>query len=371
MYIPLLKVFMAPEAISGANTVMTSGYVGQGKVVDQFEEKLKDFLNCQNILTLNSCTTALEMALRLTTQPGDEILTTPLTAWATTAAILNRGLRPKWVDIDLKTGNVDLNDLKNKLSHSTSAVMLVHFLGHPIDLDSVEQILLDHQAKFGKKPVVIEDCAHAFGSMYKDRFIGSHGNICCFSFQAVKTLTTIDGGAIVLPEIYYERAKSLRWYGMSRNRSKKRQNVVECGGKYHMNDLNAAIGIGNLKHIHSLLWKQKRNYAYYQRYLSEDQKGVEDITLGKPQKNMEPNGWMFPVRPKDKEVFTQILQDHNIDVDDPHPRNDKHDCVREFACSLPNMDTWEKEVTCIPCGWWLSEEETEYVKNVIRWGILN
>lgn len=371
MHIPLLKVFMAPEAIAGANAVMTSGYVGQGKMVDQFEEKLKDFLNCDNILTLNSCTTALEMALRLTTNPGDEILTTPLTAFATTAAILNRGLKPKWVDIDLKTGNMDLNDLSNKLSHSTSAVMVVHFLGHPVDLDSLDQILLNHQAKFGKKPVVIEDCAHAFGSMYKDRFIGSHGNICCFSFQAVKTLTTVDGGAIVLPEMYHERAKMLRWYGLSRNRSRKRQNVVECGGKYHMNDLNASIGIGNMKHIHSLLWKQRRNYAYYQQYLSENQKGFENITLGKPQKNVEPNGWMFPVRPKDKVHLIDLLSDHNVESYDPHPRNDKHDCVREFACPLPNMDIWEKEVTCIPCGWWLSEEETEYIKNVIRWGILN
>ena len=80
---------------------------------------------------------------------------------------------------------------------------------------------------------------------------------------------------------------------------------------------------------------------------------------------------MFPVRPKDKVHLIDLLSDHNVESYDPHPRNDKHDCVREFACPLPNMDIWEKEVTCIPCGWWLSEEETEYIKHVIRWGILN
>jgi len=378
MYIPLLKVFMSPEAISGATEVLSSGYVGQGKKVDEFETKLKDFLNCDNLLALNSCTTALELALRLVANQGDEVLTTPLTCWATTAAILNRGLRPKWVDVDLKTGNMDLTDLENKLNHSTRVVMVVHFAGHPVDLDTLDEILRNHEAKYGRKPVVIEDCAHAFGSMYKDRFIGTHGNICCFSFQAVKLLTCVDGGAIVVPPALYERAKLLRWYGMDRNRSRNRQNVAECGGKYHMNDLNAAIGIGNLKYMHSLLWKQMRNYAFYQDKLSENDRGFDDITLGKPQKNMQPNGWMFPVRievgkkkyQETKKEFVELLKDHNIDVDQPHVRNDKHDCVSEYRCALPNMDILEKELTCIPCGWWLSEEDTDYVKNVIRWGIL-
>jgi dTDP-4-amino-4,6-dideoxygalactose transaminase len=255
----LFKVFMSPGISKPLIDTLQSGFISQGKKVEEFESKLKEWFNYPYILTLNSATSGLILAIKvLNLVEGDEILSSPLTCFATNVSILANGLNIKWVDVDPETCNINLDDLKNKITAKTKAILLVHWGGYPVDLDKIKEIQKYTVDKFGFKIHVIEDCAHAFGAEYKNQKIGTHGNICVFSLQAIKHLTTGDGGLIFLPnKELYDRVKLLRWYGIDReyknNKDYRLENdISEWGYKYHMNDINATIGIENLKYINEI-----------------------------------------------------------------------------------------------------------------------
>ena len=184
--IPLFKVYMSEESIQKTVEVLKSGYIGQGTVVDEFEEQLKRYFNHDYILTLNSATSAEHLALHMLKnqyglKDGDEVLTSPFTCSANNWPILANNFNIKWVDIDPNTLNMDLNDLARKLTTKTKAIMMVHWGGYPNDLDKINEILNNSEKIFGFRPIIIEDCAHSMGSKYKGKYIGTHGNLCTFS----------------------------------------------------------------------------------------------------------------------------------------------------------------------------------------------
>lgn len=348
--IPLFKVFMAPEAGHQVKKMLYSGYIGQGKQVEKFEAELTTFLGTKTALTVNSCTSALQLAFHLITKSDRlDVLTSPLSCFATTSSILASGLRPRWVDVDTHTCNLDLNDLETKLDLDTLAVCVVHFAGRPLDLNRLSAILDIHADKYGYRPPVIEDCAHAFGSTYDGRKIGGHGNICCFSFQAIKPLTTGDGGLIVVPDYFIDRARKLRWFGLDRNSPIEKQNIDESGFKYQMNDIAATIGLANLRHIPRILEKNQSNSEVYYDELV-------DISLPRPE-NGRTNGFLFPVLVERRHDFERALSSRGIVTSPAHFRNDVHDCVQEFRTDdLPDMDKIEREMTCLPCAWWVEPD---------------
>ena len=206
----LFKVFMSEDVLEPLNKVLMSGYLTQGPQVDKFETELKKYIGNDNLLTLNSATAGLTLGLRLLKEPDEEndwpglndddiVLTPALTCFATTAAVLSNNVKIRWLDVDIETCNIDLFDLQNKLNEKTKVIYLVHWGGFPVDLDKLDVILEYHKCKYGFKPMVVEDCAHAFGAEFNGNKIGSNKNICVFSLQAIKHLTTGDGGIITLP----------------------------------------------------------------------------------------------------------------------------------------------------------------------------
>jgi dTDP-4-amino-4,6-dideoxygalactose transaminase len=262
--IDLFRVFMAPTAAEEVTKVLNSGYIGQGPKVEEFEAQLKSHFRHDYIQTLNAGTSVLHMALHLlkppTTnqqnfegvaywdskwpglEPGDEVLATAMTCTASNWPILANGLKIKWVDIDLKTLNMDLDDLARKITPKTKVIMLVHWGGYPNDLDRVKEIQNKAAEMYGFKPVVIEDGAHSFGSNYKGKPIGTHGNLTMFSLQAIKHITSIDGGLLFSPhKKLHDRGKLIRWYGIDRDGDRKdfrcEADIEEWGFKFHMNDV--------------------------------------------------------------------------------------------------------------------------------------
>lgn len=209
--VPLFKVFMAPpdELDHELLRVLHSGYITQGPKVEEFEQKLQDFFNVPRLLTLNSATSGLHLAMHLLKKadgpwPGlvesvDEVLTCPLTCTATNWPVLANGMRLKWVDADPETCEMDIDDLEAKLSPTTKVILVVHWGGTPVNLQRIAAVQERCLVKFGFRPAVIEDCAHAFGATFDGRMIGSHGNICVFSLQAIKHCTSVDGGVLILP----------------------------------------------------------------------------------------------------------------------------------------------------------------------------
>jgi len=381
----LFKVFMSEDVLKPLNEVLMSGFITQGTKVEEFESALQKFIGNPYILTLNSATAGLTLALRLLKNPdeksnwpgfddeNDIVLTPALTCFATTASILANNVNIRWIDVDLETSNIDLNDLKNKLSEKTKVIYLVHWGGNPVDLDSLKELQEYSLEKFGFKPMIVEDCAHAFGAEYDGKRIGSNENICVFSLQAIKHLTTGDGGFITLPnENLYNRCKLLRWYGIDRDKRNYKgkdlrleNDIMEYGYKFHMNDVNATIGLYNLPHMERLLNKNRENASF----LDEKLKNIEGITLMKKNPKCNSAYWLYTIRVKNKEVFMEKMKEYGIMTSQVHNRNDINSCVKDFKEELPNLDILEKDMVCIPVGWWLTEENLNYIINTIQLSI--
>lgn len=369
--IPLFKVAMSPDVLEPVNQVLMSGYIGQGPKVEEFEKVLRDHFSVPFVNTLNSGTSALYLAVgRVKTHNDqDEILTTPLTCTATNWPILAHGVRLKWVDVDPDTLNLDLTDLERKLSKNTVGVMVVHWGGYPVDLDRLKEIQNRFYNQYGFRFRIIEDCAHAWGSKYKGKLVGTHGHLSAFSFQAIKHFTTIDGGCLICPtEADHKKVKRLRWYGIDREQPTKdfrcEEDIPEAGGKYHMNDVNATVGLINYKPSLDIVAKHRANAAYYNEAL----KGVAGVTLLKNEEGFESSYWIYTIKVKRRDDFVEKLKEAGIMASRVHERNDKHSCVANFKTFLPALDRVAKEMVCVPVGWWLTDEDREKVVKTIKAG---
>jgi dTDP-4-amino-4,6-dideoxygalactose transaminase len=376
--IQLFKVHMAPTAAEEVAKVLNSGYIGQGPKVDEFENQLKDYFDHDFVQTVNSGTSALHMALHLLKKPnnkwpgiqeGDEVLATALTCTATNFPILANGLKIKWVDIDPTTLNMDLDDLSRKITPKTKAIILVHWGGYPSDLNKVKQIQQQAEELYGFKPAVIEDGAHSFGSKYKGKNIGTHGNLTMYSLQAIKHITSIDGGLLLSPhQELHRRGKLIRWYGIDRDSNRKdfrcEADIEEWGFKFHMNDVCATVGMENLKHADELIKKHQSNAAYYDKHL----KNVKGVTLLDRHEGHESAFWIYTMLVDDREGFYKWMKECNIVVSQVHERNDKHTAVKEFKSNLPTLDKTIGKIVSIPVGWWVTEEQREYIVDCIKKG---
>lgn len=371
--ISLFKVFMSEDVISPVNEVLMSGFITQGKQVEAFEEALKEYFQHPYILTLNSATSGLTLAQRLALTPEEwekrekyTVLTPALTCFATTVPIMANNMKIGWIDTQRNSCNVDINDIKRKLSKETRIIQVVHWGGNPVDLDGLKELQDYCTKEYNHTPTIIEDCAHAFGSEYKDKKIGTHGNICVMSLQAIKHLTTGDGGLIFLPnEEMYNRAKLLRWYGIDRDHRNKgdfrmENDIAEWGYKYHMNDIAATIGLYNLPHIKKLQEKTSENCDFFRKNLKN--KHILGIM---PSEGVSAN-WLFTIRVRHKQEFINYMQTHKIMCSQVHNRNDIHSSVKDFRTYLPNLDSLEHEIVCVPCGWWLTSEQRDYIKETIN-----
>lgn len=372
--IPLFKVSMSPTVGPAVQEVLYSGFIGQGKKVDEFEKILKDWIGNPYILTTNNATSAEHLALHLMkkqgkAKDGDEILCTPLTCTATNWPVLANNLKIKWVDVDPKNLNMDLDDLARKITPKTKGIMLVHWGGYPVDLTKLRQVQDRAENMYGFRPFVIEDCAHSFGSTFAGKKLGNHGNICTYSFQAIKNFTCGDGGALVLQDQdSYDDCKLMRWYGIDREDNRKdfrcEKDIKNWGFKFHMNDINATVGIENMKITDTVILKHKNNAKYYDKNL----KNISGITLTERDHRMESAFWIYSMLVDDRLNFMKKMKECEIMVSQVHERNDKHTCVAEFRSQLPNLESIIGNLVSIPVGSWVMKEDREYIRDCILRG---
>lgn len=382
--IPLFKVFMSPNAKVEVGKVLDSGYIGQGPKVEQFENDLRNYLNVDKLITLNSGTSGLHLGIHLLKnehrtpsnhiswpgiQDGDEVLTTALTCTATNWPVLANNMKIKWVDIDPTTLNMDLDDLERKLSPKTKIILAVHWGGYPLNLDRLKEIQEKAIQLYGFKPAIIEDGAHSFGSEYKGKLLGNHGNMVMYSLQAIKHVTAVDGGILVLPhQDLYNRGKLLRWYGIDRDGNRKdfrcEADITEWGFKFHMNDVSATVGIENLKFANEIISKHRNNAAFYDKEL----KGITGLTLLDRHKDYNSAFWIYSMLVENRDGFYKWMKECNIVVSQVHERNDKHTCVSDYTSALPTLDKTIGKVVSIPVGWWVTQDQREYIADCIKKG---
>lgn len=360
--IPLFKVHMPESVKEPLMETLFSGFVGQGPKVDEFEEKLAEYFSNKNIVTLNAGTSGLQLALRLANVGfGDEVISTPMTCTATNMPILAAGAKIVWADVDDTTGLISPESIESKITPKTKAIMMVHFGGIPCDIEAINAIASKHGIK------TIEDGAHAFGSEYKGKKIGNHSDFVMFSLQAIKHITTIDGGILICKdEEDFERAKLLRWYGIDRNSPRKdfrcEENIEEYGYKFHMNDIAAVIGIEQLKYADELVSKHINNAKFY----DENLKNLSKIKLLPRSKEAVSASWLYTIHVDKRDEFMNYMSSNNVMTSKVHERNDIHDCFSEFQSQVPGVDSFCSSQVSIPVGWWLTTDQLNYIANLIK-----
>ena len=363
--IPLFKVFMADSVDKPLLETLHSGFIGEGPKVLEFEEILKNHLQTENVLTTNSGTSALHLIYHMIigNTKLKRVLTTPITCTATNNPIVLNNANIGWVDVDPITGNITPQTLKEALNYYyADAVSIVHWGGNPCDVEEISNICKEHNLK------LIEDGAHSLGMKYNKKPFGYYSDFAIHSFQAIKHITAGDGGCLICKSKEdYERAKLLRWYGIDRTIKEGidlrcELDIIEAGYKFHMNDIAATIGIENFKHLDEILAKHRENAAYYDSVFEGKIKYAPQNPNGKA------SYWLYTIHVNNRDELMQKLKEEGIMSSKVHSRNDTHSMFAEFKRDLPGVDEFNRTHLCIPVGWWVTEQDREYIaKKVLEY----
>ncbi len=277
-FLPFSIPYIGKEEIDEVIKTLKSGWLTTGPKVKIFEENFKDYIKAKYAIAVNSCTAALHLSLLgFNIGNGDEVLTTPLTFASTANVIMMVNAKPVFVDIDEKTYNIDSKLIEEKITTKTKAIIPVHMGGYPVDMDPILKIA----KKYGL--YVIEDAAHAAGAEYNGKKIGSLSHSTCFSFYATKTITTGEGGIITTNDYNFsEKVRMLSLHGLSKdawNRYGSKgtwyYEILDLGYKYNMTDIQASLGIWQLKKIDFFTHKRREIAQKYNQAFST----IDEIIL--------------------------------------------------------------------------------------------
>jgi len=312
MKIPFYKPLIGEEAINEVVNTLKSGWLTHGPRTEEFEKRFAEYIGCNHAIAVSSGTAALFLSLLVSgVEKGDEVITTPFTFAATANEIVHLGAKPVFVDIEEETFNIDPDRIKEKITDKTKAILPVHYGGNPCNMDEITKIAEENNL------AVIEDAAHALGSEYDGRKIGSFRNLTCFSFYATKNLTTGEGGMITTNnEKTAGRLKILRMHGIDKNVFERRGSwnykVVEAGYKLNTTDINSAIGLAQLKKLDSLNEKRRQIVGLYNEKLAN----INGIRLSKNGNDSESSWHLYPILLEgfDRNSFIEEMKKRGIEL---------------------------------------------------------
>lgn len=363
--IQVFKPYMDEEEVDAVRKVILSGWIGLGPVTAEFEQRFAKFCHVDHAVAVNSATAALDLAMRLIgIGHGDEVIV-PTITFVSTAHVVSYNLgTPIFADVDPVTLNIDIEDVKRKLTPRTKAVIAVHYGGRPVDMD------LLNEAVHGVP--IVEDCAHATGSRYKGRPVGGLSTAGCFSFHAVKNLAMGDGGALTLRnKPWMERAKRLRWLGIDKGTWDRtaldksywwQYFVDEIGLKCHMNDLQAAIGLVQLRKLQAMNDRRKAIVARYVGSL----KGVSEIELPAGDDEVFESAWhIFHIKCQRRNELSLFLQARGIATSVHYTPIHTYRCYGNRPV-LPNAESVSERILTLPLYPALTDAEVDLVIQSIR-----
>jgi len=292
-FIPFTRPSFNQETIDAVAQVLRSGWVTSGPKLAEFEATLSTYFGGRPVRCFANGTATMKIALQVAgIGAGDEVITTPISWVATSNVVLSVGAKPVFVDIDPVTRNIDLHQVAAAITSKTRAIMPVYLAGLPVDMDQLYSIAKQNNLR------VIEDAAQAFGSQWKGKKIGSFGDLVSFSFQANKNLTTVEGGCLVLnTEVEAKLAEKFRLQGLTRQ-GMDGMDVDVLGGKDNLTDVNAVIGLQQLKQLPA--YQARRTFLAHQYFdaIRTELKsaGLENLKLELPVENFTDSNWhMFQV----------------------------------------------------------------------------
>jgi dTDP-4-amino-4,6-dideoxygalactose transaminase len=364
--IKLFQPYIPSNIIPALKETLSSGCLTQGRKVEQFEEEFKKLFKVNYAISLNSGTSALELAYDLVNlRKGDTVISTPFTCTATNIPLLARGINIIWADIDENTLNINKQDVLDKVamyetgySIKIKAMIQVHLGGI---ISNLENLYYE-----GKKIPIISDACQALGIFT--------GDMTACSFQAIKTITTGDGGMLIVNnEEDYKKAKLMRWFGINRERVipddwtayKQRMmsfDIEMIGYKRHMNDIAATFGLCGLKDYHKVLEHRRKIFDIYK----EGFKDLSGIKFIDGEANVY---WLATVLvEKRRDDFAKKLWEAGVETNLVQIRNDIYKIFGGKRADLPVLNSIEDKYISIPIGPHVSEEEAQYIVKIIQNG---
>ncbi|MBU2600461.1 DegT/DnrJ/EryC1/StrS family aminotransferase [bacterium] len=364
--IPVFKPSFNDEELEALKEPFKSGWIGLGPKTTEFEKKFANYIGVKYAVATNSCTASLHLALRLMEIENYEVITTPMTFVSTNHAILYNNGIPVFTDIYSDTLNINVDEIKKNITNKTKAIITVHYGGHSCEMD----LILEMAKKYDLK--VIEDVAHGCGGEYKEKKLGSIGDIGCFSFHAVKNLATGDGGMITTNDAEIcEKLRKLRWLGVSRDtwdREEKDEkyswyySIEDIGYKYHMNDIQAAIGLVQLKKLDSMNNRRREiSEAYTNAFKSVS--WIEVPTIKKYAKCAYHN---YVIKTDYRNELNIYLQEKGISTGVHYIPNNHYSMYRKFGQFTPVSDKVWKKLLTLPLYPDLSDSDVNMIIDTIK-----
>jgi dTDP-4-amino-4,6-dideoxygalactose transaminase len=354
---------------------LRSGWISTGPRVAQFEELFKAYIGAKHALALNSCTAGLHLSMIVAgLKPGDEVITTPMTFAATANAILHTGASPVFVDIELSSMTIDPGLIEEKLSPKTKAILPVHLCGRPCNMDRIMEITKKHNL------LVIEDAAHAIETEYKGKKIGTIGDMTVFSFYVTKNLVTGEGGMVTTDnDEYAEKIQTYGLHGMSKGAWRrysdegfKHYQIIFPGFKYNMMDIQAALGIHQLKRLEAGLARREEIWKRY----DEAFKDLPLVTPAPPEKNTRHARHLYTILVKledvkaDRDTIQQALHEENIGTGIHYISLHLHQYYRERygfkPDDFPNALYVSERTISLPLSTKLTDDDVQDVIDAVR-----
>jgi len=369
--IPLFKTKIHEQSIKNAENVLRSGWVGLGPKVEEFENKFAEYIGNKYAVAFNSCTEALRAAIVLSNlQEGDGVITSPLTFVGVNHLLLQHQLEPIFADIDYITGSLSYNSIERLCKQfRPKAIIAMHYGGFPMmDMD----ILMEIAGKYDC--VLIEDCAHAAGAMYVDgRKVGYNSKLAAFSFHAVKNMPIGDGGMLVTSdEEIANKAKKLRWFGIDKSTSERSKigygweyGVEMVGFKSHMNDISAAIGLGQLERLDL---DNMLRHNIYEKY--SDELGRSNILFEFSSRALSSHHLMV-LFAKHKEKVIELLTKNDIQYGVHYLPNYRYPMYKDFYVDKDgrNTERFYNECVSLPNHLYLTDDDIDKVIEVVKEGL--
>jgi perosamine synthetase len=364
--LPTHRPFFASTELEAVADVLESRWIGKGAVTEEFEGAIREIVGARHVLSTSSGTAALHMALDvLDLRPGDEILVPSLTYAAPVTMIVVAGARPVFCDVREETFNIDVDDAIERASDRTRAIMPVHYGGLPCDMDAI----LD--ATRSKGWTVIEDAAHAFGSSHRGRPIGSLSDITCFSFDPIKNITSGTGGAICTDDDELaRRLLPLRNVGIDFGTWRRigddspwHYHVVTHGWRYELHNLNAALGLAQLRRLEAFRARKHQIVRQYDEAFSK----IDAITL--PHRDLDstfPFSYVVRVTDGNRDRLMRHLKDRQVDCTIQFYPNHLQPAFAEFHELLPVTDKLKDEIVTLPLFFEMTEDDVALVIDSVR-----
>ena len=364
--IPLFYPYVPSEAIAEVTDTLSGRWIGQGPKVDLFEKKFEDmFLGQHRALAVGSGTDALHLAYLLAdVTADDEVIVPVFTCTATNIPLLYIGAKIVFADIDPDTMNISVADVKRKITPKTKAIVCVDYGGVPCDYDALNALCQEHGLK------LISDAAHSIGSSYKGRMSGTCADFTIFSFQAIKTLTTGDGGLLAIRDIsLLDKAKRLRWFGIDRSAKQGgiwENDIVEVGYKYQMTDIAAGIGLAGLTAIQDVIRRRNELFKTYETHLKTSRARL----VGHAETDdYFTSAWLLTIIvDEDRLGLMKFLRENGIESGQVHYRNDRYSVLGGRCNDLPNMDEVEDRYLVLPLHPRVRAEDVERICSLINEG---